>query len=76
MARPSNKSTTSESTTTPAKEFSLPAPIADQKLELMYLLGHLRGKVAFADRITELVLILDAANISTITALKARIGEE
>ncbi len=60
MARPSNKSTSSEPTHKPTEAFTLPAPIPNPEFELMYLLGHLRGRIATADRIAELVLTLQA----------------
>jgi hypothetical protein len=61
MARQPNKPTV-EHTPRTAEAFTLPAPIADPQLELFYLLGHLRGKIATADRIAELVLILLAGS--------------
>lgn len=55
MARPANKPATTSEPRTP-ESFNLPAPFSDPQLELFYYLGHLRGRIATADRITELVL--------------------
>jgi hypothetical protein len=60
MPRTPNKPTTEHTPRAAAEAFALPAPIADPQLELFYLLGHLRGKIATADRIAELVLMLQA----------------
>lgn len=68
MARPSNKPATTEPTSKAAEPFNLPAPISDPQLEMMYLLGHLRGRIATADRIAEL-------HLTIVNALKERIGE-
>lgn len=60
MARPpANKPATTDGAK-PTEAFVLPAPIKDPMQELMFLLGHLRGKIVTADRIAELVLILQA----------------
>lgn len=66
MARPANKPTTSEPKA--PETFTLPAPMTDPQLEMMYLLGHLRGRIATADRIAEL-------HLTIVSALQAKIAE-
>lgn len=58
MPRPTNKPANAEHTPKPTDTFTLPAPIDDPELEMLYLLGHARGKLVTADRIAELYLQL------------------
>lgn len=69
MARPT--ATKSSPETTKPNGLELPKPIPEMERELYYLLGHLRGtNVATADRITELIITMEAAHRERITDLE------
>lgn len=73
MARPpSNKPTDGHK---PAEPFVLPAPIPDPQQEIIYYLGHLRGKIITADRIAELYLLIQAQWLVSLKELRLRIAE-